>query len=214
MFDFFAPIDHQDQIALSNISLVNQADTFGLQNHIFLYERSLRIVPSYYDFVDPLALRVFGLFILICKVSHVVAPKLDFEPFLIESDSDWRLEMHKMLASEITWQAMHFYDRFKTFKELKPFSYCGDAKVNVLARILNYPCGTFSNISLLRFSYILLDVSLEHKGDLIECVLGHDEYLFKIFASLLSKSSLPLVWLHSRPPIGLCGKCGISLSFQ
>jgi len=214
MFDFFAPIDPQDQIALSNIGLVNQADIFGLQNHIFLYERSLRIVPSYYDFVDPLALRVFGLFILTCKVSHVVAPKLDLGPLLIENNSDWRLEMHKMLASEITWQAMYLYDCFKTFKELKPFSYCGDAKVNVLARTLNYPCGTFPNISLLRFSYILLDVSLEHKGDLIECVLGHDEYLFKIFASLLSKSSLPLVWLHSRPPNGLCGKCGISLSFQ
>jgi hypothetical protein len=214
MSDFFAPIDPQDQIALSNISLVNQADIFGLQNRVFLYERLLQIVPFCYDFVDPLALRVFGLSILICKVSHVVAPKLDLESLLIENGPDWRLEMHKMLASEITWQSMHFYDRFKNFKELKPFSYCGDTKVNALARTLKYPCGTFPNISLLRFSYILLDVSLEHKGDLIECVLGHDEYLFKIFASLLSKSSLPLVWLHSRPPNGLCGKCGISLSFQ
>jgi hypothetical protein len=214
MFDFFAVIDPQDQIALSNIGLVNQADISGLQNHIFLYERSLQVVPSCYDFVDPLALRVFGLFILVCKVSHVVAPKLDLGLLLTENDSDWCLEMHKMLASEITWQAMHFYDCYKNFKKLKPFSYCGDTKVNALAKTLKYPCGTFSNISLLRFSYILLDVSLEHKGDLIECVLGHDGYLFEVFTSLLSKSSLPLVWLHSRPPNGLCRKCGISLSFQ
>jgi hypothetical protein len=214
MLDFFAPIDPQDQIALSNISLVNQADTFGLQNRVFLYERLLRVTPSHYDFVDPLALRVFGLFISICKVSHVVAPTLDLRPLLIANDLDWRLELHKMLASEITWQAMYFHGCFKGFKDLKPFSYCGDAKVNALAKTLKYPCGTFSNISLLRFSYILLDVSLEHKGDLIECVLGHDEYLFKVFASLLSKSSLPLIWLHGRLPNGSCGKCGISLSFQ
>jgi hypothetical protein len=214
MLDFFAPIDLQDHIALSNISLVDQADTFGLQNRIFLYERSLRIVPFCYDFIDPLALRVFGLFILICKVSHVLAPESDLRPLPAESSSDWHVEIHKMLASEITWQAMHFYDCYKNFKELKPFSYCGDTKVNVLAKSLKYPCGTFSNISLLRFSYILLDVSLEHKGDLIECVLGHDEYLFEVFVSLLSKISPPLVWLHSRPLNGICGKCGIFLSFQ
>jgi len=214
MFDYFAPINPQDQIALSNIGLVNQANVSGLQNRVFLYERSLRIVPSCYDFVDPLAFRVFGLFILVCKVSHVVAPELDLRPLLIENDLDWHLEMHKMLASEITWQAMHFNSCFKSFKKLKPFSYCGDTKINALAKILKYPCGTFPNISLLRFSYILLDVSLEHKGDLIECVLGHDEYLFEIFANLLSKSSLPLIWLHSRPPNGPCGKCGIPLSFQ
>jgi len=214
MLDFFAPIDPQDQIALSNISLVSQAEIFGLQNRVFLYERSLRIVPSCYDFIDPLASRVFGLFILICKVSHAPALELDLKPLLIENDPDWCLEVHKMLASEITWQAMHFYDHFESFKELKPFSRCGDTKVNVLAKSLKYPCGTFSNISLLRFGHISLGVSLEHKGDLIECVLGHDESLFGIFASLLSKNNLPLVWLYDRPPNVLCGKCGIFSSFQ
>jgi len=209
-YDFFNILHSQLASTLDTPLLECSRAQAYKQNLIMLYERTLHYVPLSYTYVNQTHLSVYNVVTPLYEVFHVCAKDDYFPPLLphIRWGNDSVKSLYISIVKEL---AMQYFGKYGTVSSFKPLSKCGDRWLNARAFQLGFKTNNFPNACLLAlFDLEIEGLNMEHKGDLIECVIGHSPILQDLFCEF-AKGKPPWLFLpfdkmgfENGPPL----RCG------